>query len=368
MSEESEKVAQFTAITGATDDRARFYLESASGELEVAVSRYYENDGHDDDDDVEIVDNPVNATTESPPVALSKQPKPKSRNSNFATLNSIAHASDDDEEEGQAFYAGGSEQSGQQVLGPPKKKDIVADMFKSVQEHGVEILDQGASTSRARAFKGTGYKLGTTEDDTVVIPGAADPVPPREVTLRLWRDGFTVDDGGLRSYTDPANKTFLDSITRGEIPHELQEGNKEVHLSMEDRRMESFKIIETRRSTRPFTGHGYTLGSPTPPVVGASADEDKPVNEAKAKEQLALDKSKPVTSLQIRLADGSRLVGQFNNGHTIGHVRNFIRAARPQYQTRGFNLLSSYPTKVLEDAETLEDAGLLNAAIMQKLT
>jgi UBX domain-containing protein 1 len=40
-----------------------------------------------------------------------------------------------DEEEGQAFYAGGSEHSGQQVIGPgKKKKDIVAEMFKSVQE------------------------------------------------------------------------------------------------------------------------------------------------------------------------------------------------------------------------------------------
>jgi len=40
-----------------------------------------------------------------------------------------------DEEEGQAFYAGGSEHSGQQVLGPgKKKKDIVAEMFRSVQE------------------------------------------------------------------------------------------------------------------------------------------------------------------------------------------------------------------------------------------
>lgn len=72
-------------------------------------------------------------------------------------------------------------------------------------------------------------------------------------------------------------------------------------------------------------------------------------------------------SLQIRLADGSRLIGQFNHNHTIGEVRSFIIAARPQYETRPFALLSSYPSKELNDSQTIEDAGILNSAIMQKL-
>lgn len=72
-------------------------------------------------------------------------------------------------------------------------------------------------------------------------------------------------------------------------------------------------------------------------------------------------------SLQIRLADGSRLIGQFNNNHTVGEVRSFIIAARPQYETRAFALLSSYPSKELNDSQTIEDAGILNSAIMQKL-
>lgn len=58
--------------------------------------------------------------------------------SNVATLSSLQAAQvgdDSSDEEGQAFYAGGSITSGQQVIGPgKKKKDIVADMFKSVQE------------------------------------------------------------------------------------------------------------------------------------------------------------------------------------------------------------------------------------------
>lgn len=98
---------------------------------QVAIARYYENTDEEDDDPVEVVPEPPKPQELSPSVPVSR-PKPSSRSSNFATINTLTTSSD--EEEGQAYYAGGSEHSGQQVLGPPKKKDIVADMFKSVQE------------------------------------------------------------------------------------------------------------------------------------------------------------------------------------------------------------------------------------------
>lgn len=52
---------------------------------------------------------------------------------------------------------------------------------------------------------------------------------PPEVTLKLWKDGFNVNDGELRSYTDPANTEFLQNIQRGEIPQELRQGGSEVN-------------------------------------------------------------------------------------------------------------------------------------------
>ena len=36
-----------------------------------------------------------------------------------------------------------------------------------------------------------------------------------DVVLKLWKKGFSVDDGPLRDYHDPANKQFLDSIHNG---------------------------------------------------------------------------------------------------------------------------------------------------------
>ncbi|CAG9863583.1 unnamed protein product [Phyllotreta striolata] len=366
MSDKEEKTTQFVSITGAPEDRAQFYLDSAAWQLEVAIARYYENDGADSDP-VEEVAQPAEPP-KSPVVkkAKSKSKSKSSKSSNIATIKTITSSSEE-EEEGQAYYAGGSETSGQQVLGPPKKKDFVADMFKSVQEHGVEILEPSASSSssNSRSFKGTGYKLGQDDNDTVIVPALPDPPQPAKVTLKLWQNGFSVNDGELRSYSDPGNREFLDAIRQGEIPPELRQGATEVHLAMEDHRMEAFRTGKNKRAA--FQGTGYTLGSPAPTVIGTGNEEEKSDCEAKAKEQLKLDGSKPVTSLQIRLADGSRLQGQFNHQHTVAEIRNYIQHARPQYQSRAFNLLTAYPAKVLDDAQTLEAAGLLNATIMQKL-
>ena len=39
-----------------------------------------------------------------------------------------------------------------------------------------------------------------------------------------------------------------------------------------------------------------------------------------------VDQSQPTTSVQIRLADGTRLVCRMNLTHTVGDIRNFINA------------------------------------------
>lgn len=47
-------------------------------------------------------------------------------------------------------------------------------------------------------------------------------------------------------------------------------------------------------------------------------------NEKQATDEVNVDSDQPITSLQIRLADGSRLTGRFNHGHTIGDLRRFL--------------------------------------------
>lgn len=74
--------------------------------------------------------------------------------------------------------------------------------------------------------------------------------------------------------------------------------------------------------------------SPTPNITentseaaGAAAVEsnDPKPNDEVAKEKLKVDSSAPTTTLQIRLADGTRLATQFNLSHTVGDVQEYVR-------------------------------------------
>ncbi|KAK9712234.1 hypothetical protein QE152_g24999 [Popillia japonica] len=220
-------------------------------DLELALTSFYDPDS----EQPEVVhvesprSEPDDATANNP--AIKTKPKPRAKaNSRFATLHALETSSSDEE-------------------GVVVRK-----------EHGVEILDS-ATTSTARAFKGTDYKLGQTGNDSETIPGRTDPPTPTEVTMKLERDGFSVNDGPLRAYTDPT---------------ELRQGVHEVHLSMEDHRMEEFKQDH---------------------LIGAPLEEDKTVNEAHARQMANLDAALLTTSSQIQLAHGSRLIGQFNHNHTV---------------------------------------------------
>ncbi|KAM0733095.1 NSFL1 cofactor p47 [Formica fusca] len=383
MASHDELVSQFADVTGVETERALFYLESSAWQLEVALASFYENDelpglvtdNIDDTQQERELQNRTdtmsnkNVTSDS---TESKGAKPKSR---FGTLNDLQNKdSSSEDEEGQAFYAGGSEHSGQQVLGPgKKKKDLISDMFKSCQEQSIaEGPPKMGGQQRPNTFSGTGYKLGQTSSDSEVVIGAnADQQSSNGlITLKLWKDGFTINDSEIRSYDEPDNREFLAAIKRGEIPAEIRQQvqGAEVRLDMEDHRHEMY--VPSKSKVKAFSGKGHMLGSPSPATVGMTVPTDpadQAANEAQARKELNVDTSKPTTTLQIRLADGSTVKAQFNLSHTVADLRRYIITMRPQYALRDFSLLTVYPTKELAEDKTIEEAGLQNSAIMQRL-
>ncbi|XP_071628183.1 NSFL1 cofactor p47 isoform X1 [Temnothorax longispinosus] len=382
MASHDELVSQFADVTGVDAERALFYLESSAWQLEVALTSFFENDepaelvtesldiqqAEGSEDNAGAMSN-KQAKSDS---TESKGAKPKPR---FGTLNDLQNAdTSSDEEEGQAFYAGGSEHSGQQVLGPgKKKKDIISDMFKTCQEQSLATdPPKIGGQQRPNTFRGTGYKLGQTSSDSEAVMGAnADQQSSNGlIVLKLWKDGFTINDSEIRSYDDVENRDFLDAIKRGEIPAEIRQQvqGAEVRLDMEDHRHETY--VPSKTKVKAFSGKGHMLGSPSPATVGmtvATDPADQAANEAQAKKELELDASKPTTTLQIRLADGSVVKAQFNLSHTVADLRRYVITMRPQYALRDFSLLTVYPTKELAEDKTIEEAGLQNSAIMQRL-
>ncbi|KAL9270140.1 Plant UBX domain-containing protein [Drosera capensis] len=126
--------------------------------------------------------------------------------------------------------------SGMLVQGPPKG-DAVNDIFNQVRQLGAVEGPLRPSSSSTR-FTGTGRLL---SGESV----AAAPQEPEIVVHNIvfWRNGFTVNDGSLRSMDDPANESFLESIRNTDCPKELKPANRATPVLVNlIRRDENFPV------------------------------------------------------------------------------------------------------------------------------
>jgi UBX domain-containing protein 1 len=117
-----------------------------------------------------------------------------------------------------------------------------------------------------------------------------------------------------------------------------------------------------------FGGSGRTLGASggAGGASGSAAAAPPAPAAAPPGEWEGVDESQPATSLQLRLHDGERMVARFNHTHTIADVRRFIRASRPD-MTAPYTLGTAFPpAPIADEGKTLQEAGLLNAVIIQR--
>ncbi|KAK5795116.1 hypothetical protein PVK06_036373 [Gossypium arboreum] len=80
-----------------------------------------------------------------------------------------------------------------------------------------------------------------------------------------------------------------------------------------------------------------------------------------------LDDPENAHFLELRLADGTRLVAHFNLHNTIGDIISFIDAFRPESATIYQLQMMEFPPKPRVDpTQTVEQAGLINSVVIQK--
>lgn len=193
-----------------------------------------------------------------------------------------------------------------------------------------------------------------------------DPVERR---LTFWRDGFSIEDGPLYRYDDPRNQQLLSLIRGGRAPLELFDVGFDQALKIEvDQRTNEDYQEAPKKPAKPFSGGGNRLGSATPELSGAGASSSAAVAAATpppaAKREIKVDESKPVTTIQLRLGDGTRLVVKVNLDHTVADLRGLVAESRPD--GRAFVLQTTFPSRELPDGETVEQAGLKNAVVVQR--
>uniref|UniRef100_A0A6N2KYQ0 UBX domain-containing protein n=1 Tax=Salix viminalis TaxID=40686 RepID=A0A6N2KYQ0_SALVM len=298
-----------------------------------------------------------------------KPAKPSSsRASGIRTLSDLNRRSgpdsdSDDEDAPQEYYTGG-EKSGMLVQDPTKGNDVDAIFNQARQLGAVEgPLDNLNQSSSSRSFTGTGRLLSGES-----VPSA--PQQPEAVVHNIvfWTNGFTVDDGPLRRLDDPENASFLESIRKSECPKELEPSDRRssVHVNL-IRRDQKCPEPEKQRNVA-FQGVGRTLGSTSASPASEPTADSAPLSSAPAPLMgLVVDKTLPSTSIQLRLADGTRMVAHFNNSNTVDDIRSFIDASRPG-GARNYQLqMMGFPPKLLtEPTQTIEKAGLSNSVVIQK--
>ncbi|RVW97408.1 Plant UBX domain-containing protein 5 [Vitis vinifera] len=161
---------------------------------------------------------------------------------------------------------------------------------------------------------------------------------------------------------------LMQSIKKSEWPEEFEPADRRTAVNVNLVRKNE-KFIEPEKPHPPFQGVGRTLGcSSSNPVGPDPTVPATPFNTAPAPSMgLVVDETLPLTSIQLRLADGTRMISRFNYHHTVRDIRNFIDASRSsgprdyQLQTVGF------PPKQLTDLDqTIEQAGLASSVVIQK--
>jgi len=151
--------------------------------------------------------------------------------------------------------------------------------------------------------------FGATGDDDEDDEEEEEAVERR---LIFWADGFSIEDGELYRYDDPQNQMLLNMIKAGRAPASLWNVafNQPVQVVVEQRTNENY-TPPPKAPMKAFSGGGNRLGSADDDAgagssSAAAAAAAPPAPPASKPAELNVDPSKPTTSIQVRLGDGTR--------------------------------------------------------------
>ncbi|KAK4174358.1 hypothetical protein QBC36DRAFT_218665 [Triangularia setosa] len=386
-------ISNFCDLTGASAEQATEYLTATNWDVNTAVAAFYGDLDENEQGPSSSTAAAAATTADSEytgPRTLDGRPAPEYAGASsstskkpvkrrgLATLSSLGGGrnqddDDDDDDENsdedgrrgpRDLFAGG-EKSGLAVQDPAQRSsdprrlinDIVAKARANATEGDPESSPAaGPSSSR---FSGSGQTLGGDGVESRTIAGprgtstAVPEGPAQERILHIWRDGFSIDDGELRRFDDPQNRSDLDMIRNGRAPIHLMnvrmDQRVDVKLQQHD---ENYRPLP--KIYRPFGGEGRRLGSPVPGEVTTTLSAPVATTtqiQASQTPSTGVDESQPTLMLRIQLPDGTRMPARFNPSQTVGDVYDFIGQSSSSLSARPWVLSTTFPNKDHEDKE-----------------
>ena len=257
--------------------------------------------------------------------------------SRIASLSDMRKKEDDSKKkQGQEYYAGGMDGhgggSGVSVMGPPGSGGNPMD---SIVQAASQAGGGGAAT------------------------GGGGPLR----TITFYRDCFQVDDGPIRPVSDPENKKFLDEVSKGYCPKELQDGKGNApEISLVDKRSEDPPKAAAEKFNA-FRGEGVSLGG----TSQVSSGDSTVFEVRRVASCVEVSPSKPKTRVRVKLPNGKAVVGNFNKFHTVNDLMEFVNVNVTGVKM--YQLLSGRPPKPIENngSITLDAAGLCGASVTVKV-
>ncbi|KAM4066550.1 SEP domain-containing protein [Hirsutella rhossiliensis] len=367
-----KRLRDFCEMCSASEEMALQYLEAHDWDLVAACNSYFADEDDTADGTLPSLnpDEPYTGprTLDGRPApqvyrrnrAPASQPKKKG----VATLGSLGAGShqhgdgDDDEDDdfdgdgaddGRGNLFAGGEKSGLAVQDPQKEggsKGIINDILAKARASNASRPDTAsdAGPSRLSRFRGTGMTLGGEGVESRAIPdplGLARPASsqPQERVLHIWQDGFSIDDGELRRFDDPANQADLQMIRSGRAPLHLMNVQHDQPIDVKLHQHDT-PYAPPPKSYKPFSGAGHRLGSPVPAGTTSTAAASSSSNA-----EPSIDTSQPTIMLRIQMPDGTRLPARFNTTNTVGEVYGFVQGASPETRSRAWVLVTTFPNK-----------------------
>lgn len=363
-------VQLFMGVTGASKELAAQYLNRARGDLDEAVARYFEEQSTRTGEADDREESAVRPTTSAVEAILgsAKESSSKGKGKTSAKGESLDIESATVWTVGVTFFEDGF---------------MVDENFT----HEDPPTAQETATPAARR---TG--LASLSDFRQSSSGKPQELPK---VPKLYP---------LRSYDTPENKLFLEDVKSGRVPRELRKrdasGNPMVvSIAVSDLRPKTYQELEdackrleqmqagkgqlsesSSHSKAPplFAGSGYKLSNSSASQItsssaqGSSQNADPELVSLLSSPTPTVDESKPVTNVQIRLSNGTRVKARLNTEHTVADLWRVIASEMglPAFKAATNHSISAgFPPKPLTELGlSLAAADLANAAVTHRCT
>ena len=239
-------------------------------------------------------------------------------------------------------------------------------MFHSLDDYRDKNRDEKAEKDKRKTTdsyaggKSSGIAVMNPEDDWYNKAKRHDNKEQYDKTknklkLKIYKNGFILNDGEFLDIKDPINKKFMDEVGKGYIPNELvKKGYNDLGVEMEDNRDRNYEPPKEEKKFQAFTGLGKSISSVN--TQGLYVDKNATSN---------VDRSRPTCKVNIRLFNGEVVSEDFNLNQTLQDVINFVKK---KSGSNNFSLLDGFPPRPLTDYyKTIQELHLEGSLLTQRI-